>query len=240
PRGARTATAPPPRSPPAATARPPPAPPAARRPAPATRTAATATRRTRPGVGGGGACGRDPSSRGCGLAVGQLTEGGWSADESARQCWPALDACGPPSPPTSLGQRVGVRGAFASSLPTQATKRFRAAAAARATFLCLARETWPKERPPRWRALRPSMGSGCAGGLRGFSTAHPCTGEKLARIHASHPADFPPPARRAIGAPVKAARSRRALGRSRCAAAEAQRGALLIGITYGHAKHAIS
>src|SRR6185437_3954485 len=151
-----------------------------------------------------------------------------------------MDACGPPSPPTSLGERVGVRGAFASSLPTQATKRFRAAAAARATFLCLARETWPKERPPRWRALRPSMGSGCAGGLRGFSTAHPCTGEKLARIHASHPADFPPPARRAIGAPVKAARSRRALGRSRCAAAEAQRGALLIGITYGHAKHAIS
>jgi len=45
--------------------------------------------------------------------------------------------------------------------------------------------------------------SGCAGGLRGFPTAHPCTGGKLARIHAGHPADFPPPARRAIGAPEK-------------------------------------
>jgi len=34
-----------------------------------------------------------------------------------------------------------------------------------------------------------------------------CPGEKLARIPAGHPADFPPPARRAIGAPGKAARS---------------------------------
>ena len=65
----------------------------------------------------------------------------------------------------------------------------------------------PRERPPRWRALRPSMGYGCAGGLRGFSTERPCTGEKLARIHASHPADFPSPTRRAIGAPGEAARS---------------------------------
>src|SRR6185312_5265985 len=40
--------------------------------------------------------------------------------------------------------------------------------------------------------------------------------------------------------PGKAARSRRALGRSRCAAARAQRGALLIRIAYGHARHAIS
>src|SRR6185312_4828242 len=55
--------------------------------------------------------------------------------------------------------------------------------------------------------------SGCAGGFRGFSTARPRTGEELARIHASHPADFPPPARRAIGAPGRAARFRRALFR---------------------------
>ena len=34
-----------------------------------------------------------------------------------------------------------------------------------------------------------------------------CPGEKLARIPAGHPADFPPPARRAIGAPGEAARS---------------------------------
>jgi len=51
---------------------------------------------------------------------------------------------------------------------------------------------------------------GCAGGLRGFPTAPPCAGGKLARIHAGHPADFPPPARRAIGAPGRAACSRRA------------------------------
>src|SRR6185503_8428473 len=75
------------------------------------------------------------------------------------------------------------------------------------------REATPMARPP---GILPC---GYAGGLRGFPTAHPCTGGKLARIHASHPADFPPPARRAIGAPGKAARSRRALGRSREAAA---------------------
>ena len=52
-----------------------------------------------------------------------------------------------------------------------------------------------------------AMPSGCAGGFRGFPTAHPCTGGKLARIHAGHPADFPPPTRRTIGAPGEAARS---------------------------------
>src|SRR6185437_9449977 len=70
-------------------------------------------------------------------------------------------------------------------------------------------------RPP---GILPSR---CAGGLRGFPTARPCTGGKLARIPASHPADFPPPTRRAIGVPGKAARSQRTLGRSRCAAAKA-------------------
>jgi len=73
--------------------------------------------------------------------------------------------------------------------------------------LLVQRRSNQEETTPRWRALRPSMGSGCAGGLRGFPTAHPCTGEKLARIHAGHPADFPSPTRRAIGAPGRAARS---------------------------------
>src|SRR6185312_3999129 len=115
----------------------------------------------------------------------------------------------PPSPPTasSLGERVGVRGASASVL-ARASKRFRTPAGARATFSLLAqRESSQRETAPRWHALRPSMGSGCAGGLRGFPTAHPCAGGKLAGIHAGHPADFPPPARRAIGAPGRAARS---------------------------------
>jgi len=57
------------------------------------------------------------------------------------------------------------------------------------------REATPMARPP---GILPC---GCAGGFRGFPTAHPCTGGKLARIPAGHPADFPPPARRAIGAP---------------------------------------
>ena len=79
---------------------------------------------------------------------------------------------------------------------------------ARVTFsLNGQRESNPRERPPRWRALRPSMGFGCADGLRGFPTARPCAGGKLARIHAGHPADFPSPTRRAIGAPGEAARS---------------------------------
>gem|GEM_PF-5080005 len=45
---------------------------------------------------------------------------------------------------------------------------------------------------------------GCAGGYGGLSTAHPCTDAKLTGIPAGHRcAAFPPPARRAIGAPVE-------------------------------------
>src|SRR6185503_9626140 len=58
-------------------------------------------------------------------------------------------------------------GAFASVLP-QVSERFRAAAWARATFLCLARETWPKERPPRWRALQASCLPGARAGYGVF------------------------------------------------------------------------
>src|SRR6185312_1362401 len=115
------------------------------------------------------------------------------------------------------------RGRGALALLPPDSKRFRAAVAARATFLCVARETWPKERPPPMARPPGILPSRCAGGLRGFPTARPCTGGKLARIPASHPADFPPPTRRAIGAPGRAARSQRALGRSRCAAAKKRR-----------------
>ena len=59
----------------------------------------------------------------------------------------------------------------------------------------------PMARPPG------VLPSGCAGGLRGFPTAPPCADGKLARIPAGHPADFPPPARRATGGPGRAARS---------------------------------
>src|SRR6185312_413055 len=75
-----------------------------------------------------------------------------------------MDACGPPSPPTSLGERVGVRGAFASVL-TQATKRFRAPVGARATFsLLVQRESSQREATPRWRALRASCPAGARAG----------------------------------------------------------------------------
>jgi|GEM_PF-1201467 len=63
------------------------------------------------------------------------------------------------------------------------------------------REATPRTRPPG------ILLCGCAGGLRGFSTARPCAGEKLARIHSGHPADFPSPTRRVRGAPGRAARS---------------------------------
>jgi hypothetical protein len=62
----------------------------------------------------------------------------------------------------------------------------------------------PMARPP---GILPS---GYAAGSRGFPTAPPCAGGKLAGILAGHPADFPPPTRRAIGAPGRPARSRRA------------------------------
>jgi len=69
------------------------------------------------------------------------------------------------------------------------------------------RNDTPMARPP---GILPC---GYAGGWRGFPTALPCAGGKLAGIPAGHPADFPPPARRAIGTPGKAARSQRALFR---------------------------
>ena len=65
---------------------------------------------------------------------------------------------------------------------------------------------------------------GCAGGSWGFPTAPPCAGGKLARIPAGHPADFPRPARRAIGAPGRAARSRRAEAIARAKRSEVLQG----------------
>ena len=51
------------------------------------------------------------------------------------------------------------------------------------------------------------------GWATGFFDSTSCAGEKLAGILAGHPAGFPSPARRAIGAPGRAARSQRALFR---------------------------
>ena len=92
----------------------------------------------------------------------------------------------------------------------QGTERFRAAAAARVTSpLLVQRRSNQEETTPRWRALRASCPAGARAGS-GVFRRDSCPGEKLARIRAGHPADFPPPARRAIGAPGRAARSQRA------------------------------
>ena len=74
-------------------------------------------------------------------------------------------------------------------------------------FLLRAQEKVTKEKGTPMARPPGILPYGCAGGLRGFPTAHPCAGGKLARIPAGHPADFPPPTRRAIGAPGRAARS---------------------------------
>ena len=132
----------------------------------------------------------------------------------------------PPSP--ACGRKAAEEGAFA--LPTLDSKRFRAPVGARVPFSLLAqRERNQRETAPRWRALRafPDQVRDrlCPAGARagyGVVRRDSCPGEKLARIPASHPTDFPIPARRAIAAPGKAARSQRAEAKAK-AKAEALR-----------------
>jgi hypothetical protein len=109
---------------------------------------------------------------------------------------------------------------FSSS---QATEQFRAPAGARVTSpLLVQRRSNQEETTPRWCALQASCLAGArAGG--GVFRRDSCPGEKLARIPAGHPADFPPPTRRAIGAPGRAARSQRAEARTRARAASLRR-----------------
>ncbi len=65
----------------------------------------------------------------------------------------------------------------------------------RVTFLLRGQEkSNPKRRPPRWRALR------VRGWATGFVDRASCPDDKLAGIPAGHPAGFPSPTRRAIGA----------------------------------------
>ena len=126
--------------------------------------------------------------------------------------------------PLPVGERVWVRGGcsrwISCSPHWHSTKRFRAPAGARVTSpLLVQRRSNQEETTPRWRALRASCPAGARAGS-GVFRRDSCPDEKLARIPAGHPSDFPPPTRRAIGAPGRAARSRRALGRSRYAAAK--------------------
>ena len=117
--------------------------------------------------------------------------------------------------PLPAGERVGVRGGcsrwISCSPHWHSTKRFRAPAGARVTSpLLVQRRSNQEETTPRWRALQASCLPGARAGY-GVFRRDSCPGEKLARIPAGHPADFPPPVRRAIGAPGRAARSKRAL-----------------------------
>ena len=74
----------------------------------------------------------------------------------------------------------------------------------RATFLCLAKERWPKERPPREHALSTSLCSGFASGRRGSPKAHPCACGELARVLRAILRTFPTSACRVRGAPFDA------------------------------------
>jgi len=83
-----------------------------------------------------------------------------------------------------------------------ASKRFRAPAAPESLFSAWPEKSNPKRghpdgAPSRHPALR------VRGRVTGFFDSTSCAGEKLAGIPAGHPAGFPPPARRAIGAPVE-------------------------------------
>ena len=128
----------------------------------------------------------------------------------------------------------------------QGTRRFRAAAAARVTSPLLvharagarangeagpqgrragcpeSRRSNQEETTPRWRALQASCLPGARAGY-GVFRRDSCPDEKLAGIHAGHPAGFPSPTRRAIGAPGRAARSQRAEATAKAKAASLRR-----------------
>ncbi len=68
---------------------------------------------------------------------------------------------------------------------------FSLASGERATFLCVAKETWPKERPPRCSGLRASCPATAQRDSGGSLTAHPCAGSELGAIPCAHPAGYP-------------------------------------------------
>jgi len=90
-------------------------------------------------------------------------------------------------------------------------KSFRLPAAAELLSLCVAKEkvTQEKGHPDGAPCGHPALR--VRGWATGFVDRASCPDDKLAGIRAGHPAGFPPPTRRAIGAPGRAARSQRAL-----------------------------
>ncbi len=109
-------------------------------------------------------------------------------------------------------------------------KSFRLPAAAELLSLCVAKEkvTQEKGHPDGAPCGHPALR--VRGWATGFVDRASCPDDKLAGIRAGHPAGFPSPTRRAIGAPGRAARSQRALlrrARSRTGAKPQQSVALL-------------
>jgi hypothetical protein len=102
------------------------------------------------------------------------------------------------------------------------SKSFRLPSAAESLSLCVAKEkvTQEKGHPDGAPCGHPALR--VRGWATGFFDSTSCAGEKLAGILAGHPAGFPSPTRRAIGAPGRAARSRRALFEGAGSRAEAK------------------
>jgi hypothetical protein len=109
-------------------------------------------------------------------------------------------------------------------------KSFRAPTAPELLSLCVAKEKVTKEKGHPASALSGHPARKVRVRVTGFVDRASCPDDKLAGIPAGHPAGFPSPTRRAIGAPGRAARSQRALfrrARSRAGAKPQQSDALL-------------
>jgi hypothetical protein len=130
-------------------------------------------------------------------------------------------------PPATVGAHP-VRDALA--LGAFKGKSFRLPAAAESLSLCVAKEKVTKEKGHPASAPDGHPVHQVRGRATGFVDRASCPDAKLAGIPAGHPAGFPSPTRRAIGAPGRAARSQRALfrrARSRAGAKPQQSAALL-------------
>jgi len=108
------------------------------------------------------------------------------------------------------GASVGARSRAMLSLVSAAwegfkAKSFRLPSAAELLSLCVAKEKVTQEKGHPASALSGHPARKVRVRATGFFDSTSCAGEKLAGIHAGHPAGFPSPARRCRGAPGRAA-----------------------------------
>ena len=98
------------------------------------------------------------------------------------------------SPRSSSRRRPGSSD-FVLQKPTPSERGIHAgfslASGERATFLCVAKETWPKERPPRCSGLQASCPATAQRDSGGSPTVHPWTDVELGAIPCAHPAGYP-------------------------------------------------